>query len=322
MAKHLLPFIAMFGSLENVSGNSPECGHKGIVKVCASCHNNKDVAQGITKYNVRKGNLHRLKVHARFLAGKDGDDISDSSDDEKEAHMDATTLPCTVALKYPLWKSTLRRGKMHMRFEVFGKKGKGLQQINLHTTRMESAETRAFPNVMYLPSQIAHYAYDYLSNELGLRKIAEGDRTVTDIDSIRLEYIASNPFTGAHVETFGAIALESDAMAGIVRIRARPFSNDTWHGKNPQDAVMMIPGLDVWKRGPEDFDTRNPEHVRLISYGKVVLFFRIRFQSPRTGYDKVHNLCLVEELLELKCHGQGGCREAGSFDSRVLYIII
>ncbi len=40
------------------------------------------------------------------------------------------------------------------------------------------------------------------------------------IDSIRPEYIASNPYTGVHVETFGAIALESDAMAGIVHIWA------------------------------------------------------------------------------------------------------
>ena len=129
-----------------------------------------------------------------------------------------------------------------------------------------------------------------------------------------VQYIARDPHTGTHIETFGAIALESDAMSGIVRIRARPFSDDTWHGKNPQDAVMMVPGLDVWKGRPEDFDTRNPEHVKLISYGKVVLFFRIRFQSRWTGYVQVHNLCMVEELLELKCSGQGGCREAGILD--------
>ena len=304
----------MFGTLENVSGNSPECGHKGIVKICASCHNNKDIAIGITKFNERRGNLNRLKAHARFLAGQDGDEIGDSSDDGDDAHMDATTLPCVVAVKYPLWKSTLRRDKQHTRLEVFGKKGKGLQRINLDTTRIDSAETRAFPNVKYLPSQIAHFAYDYLSDELGLRKLAEGERTTADIDSIRLQYIACDPYTGTHIETFGAIALESDAMSGIVRIRARPFSDDTWHGKNPQDAVMMVPGLDVWKGRPEDFDTRNPEHVKLISYGKVVLFFRIRFQSRWTGYDQVHNLCMVEELLELKCSGQGGCREAGIFD--------
>ena len=58
--------------------------------------------------------------------------------------------------------------------------------------------------------------------------------------------------TDTHIETFGAIALESDAMSGIVCIWARPFSDDTWHGKNPQDAVMMVPGLDVWKGRPED----------------------------------------------------------------------
>ena len=112
MAKHLVPFIPMFGSLENVSGNSAECGHKGIVKICVSCHNNKNILHEITKFNARRGNLHRLKLQARLLAGNDGDDTSGSSDDE-EAHMDATTLPCLVALRYPIWQVTQRRDKLY-----------------------------------------------------------------------------------------------------------------------------------------------------------------------------------------------------------------
>ena len=151
MAKHLVPFIPMFGSLENVSGNSAECGHKGIVKICASCHSNKDIAIGITKFNERRGSLNRLKAHARFLAGQDGDEIGDSSDDGDDAHRDATTLPCVVAVKYPLWKAASRRDQQPMRLEVFGKRGKGLQQINLHATWIDSAETRASPNLKYLP---------------------------------------------------------------------------------------------------------------------------------------------------------------------------
>ena len=315
----MVPFIPMFGSLENVSGSSAECGHKRIVKICASCHNNKEILHGITKFNARRGNLHRLKLQARLLAGNDGDDIGSDSDDE-EAHMDATTLPCLVALRYPIWLVTQRRNKLYTRLESFGKKGKGRQQIDLHAVRIESAETLAFPNMKYLPIQIAHFAFDYLHNELGLRKIEERFRTVADIDSIRLEYIASNPSTGTHIDTHGSIALESDITAGVVRVRARPYANDTWFGKNPQDAVMMVPGLDRWKRKPEDFDIGNPEHEKLILYAKVVLFFRIRFKSTRTGYDKVHNLCLIEELLELKIQGQGGCREAGI--SMVLFGII
>ena len=68
----------------------------------------------------------------------------------------------------------------------------------------------------------------------------------------------------------------------------------------------MIPGLDVWDGSPEDLDPRNSDHVNMISYGKVVLFFSIRFVSVGTGYDKVHQLCLVEELLELKRHRDAG----------------
>ncbi len=298
---HLVPYIVRFGCLENVSGNSPELAHKGIAKVCAACHNNKSIALGITKHNARKGNLQRVRHQARILAGVDGDDIGDSSDDSDEnEHSKESTLPCIVAVKYPLLHSTFHPENMHMRCETLGKKQRGLQRINLNTTLIDSLHTRAFPNMKYLPTQIAHYAFDYLHEKLGLPKIAEGRRTIEDLNSIIHTYIASDLRDGTHVQTFGAVAFESDRMAGIVRARARPFSNDRWHGRNPQDAVFMIPGLDVWDGNPEDFDTRNPDHVDMISYGKVVLFFSIRFVSEDTGYDKVHKLCLVEELLELK----------------------
>ena len=296
--KHLSPYIVLFGCLENVSGNSPELAHKGIAKVCATCQNNRDIALGITKYNARKGNLQRVRQQARALAGVDGDEIGEGSDnDSEDEHSQESTLPCIVAVKYPLFNSTLHPESMHMRCETFGKNQRGLQRIDLRTTGIDSLQTRAFPNLKYLPHQIAQYAFDYLHEKLGLPMIAEGRRTIPDLDSIIHTYIAPDPRDKTHVQTFGALAFESDRMTGIVRARARPFSNDKWQVKNPQDAAFMIPGLDVWDRSPEDFDTRNPDHVNMLSYGKVVLF-SIRF--VKNGYNKVHNLCLVEEFLELK----------------------
>ena len=61
-------------------------------------------------------------------------------------------------------------------------------------------------------------------------------------------------------------------MSGIVYIRARPLASDKWYERNPQDAVLLIPGRDEWPGRPEEFDTKNPEHFDKISYGKVVLF--------------------------------------------------
>ena len=109
-----------------------------------------------------------------------------------------------------------------------------------------------------MPVQLAHFAFDYLWEELGLPETAEADRTISQLDSIRLDYINAKGKNGAHALTFGGIALESDRMAGIVRIRGRPFRSDQWYRKNSQDAVMMVPGLYGWKGRPEDFDTRNP----------------------------------------------------------------
>ena len=93
------------------------------------------------------------------------------------------------------------------------------------------------------------------------------------------------------------------------RLALLPLSLTGWlalcvlgQGRSPTTGGMegFLRMLDVWDGNPEDFDTRNPDHVDMISYGKVVLFFSIRFVSEDTGYDKVHKLCLVEELLELK----------------------
>ncbi len=41
---------------------------------------------------------------------------------------------------------------------------------------------------------------------------------------------------------------------------------------------MMVPGLDVWKGVPEDFDIRNPEHEKLILYAKVVFILSDQIQ--------------------------------------------
>ena len=128
--------------------------------------------------------------------------------------------------------------------------------------------------------------------------IAEGQRTIRDLNSIISTCIFADPCDGTHVQTFGNLAFESDKMAGVVCARGRPFSDDKWYGKNPQDAVFMILGLDVWDGSPEDFDTRNPDHVDMLSYGKLMRFFSIRVFI--NCYNKLHYLCLVEELLEVK----------------------
>ena len=180
----------------------------------------------------------------------------------------------------------------------------GRQSINLNTCRFDQALTRDCVTtgwLEFLPVQLAHYAFDNLCEQLGLQRTPEAARTTQQLDSIRLKYIAQGR-NGGHAQTFGAIAIESDRMKGIVHIRARPFRSDPWYKKNPQDAVFMRP--DEWQGNP-DFDVRNPEHHDQISYGKVVLFFSVTFKSEATGYSQVHNLCLVEELLDFTWRDAG-----------------
>jgi hypothetical protein len=302
--RHMIAPIARWGCIENTSGNSGELAHKALLKLAAQCNNRKQIALGIAKHNARRAALLMMDAEARHLLGREDND-SENSDSDIMRDAEKETYPCCVAVKYPLLELTFDRPASRMRIEAAGRRGEGRQKINLHTCKHDHTLTRECPALAWLPVQLAHFAFDYLWEELGLPETAEAERTIPQLDSIRLDYIDAKGKNGAHALTFGGIALESDRMAGIVRIRGRPFRSDQWYGKNPQDAVMMVPGRDVYQGNPEEFDTRNPEHFDMISYGKVVLFFNVTFKSAATGYSKLHNLCFVEELQEFTWSGAG-----------------
>jgi hypothetical protein len=286
-----------------VSGNSGELAHKPLLKLAQQSNNRRQVAQGITNHNARRGALLKMDAEERALAGRDDDDDSQKSDSDLGPEDDAEkeTYPCVVAVKYPLFESTFDLPALYMRIEATGKRGEGRQSINLNTCRFDQALTRDCLTkwLEFLPVQLAHYAFDNLWEQLGLQRTPEEARTAPQLDSIRQKYIDQGK-NGGHAQTYGGIAIESDRMQGIVHIRARPFLSDQWYGKNPQDAVFMLPD-----DCPEEFDVRNPEHYDQISYGKVVLFFSVNFKSEQTRYSQVHNLCLVEELQDFTWHGAG-----------------
>ena len=80
--------------------------------------------------------------------------------------------------------------------------------------------------------------------------------------------------------TFGGIAVRSEHSRGTVRVRARPFASDSFHGNNlqvtciqcctllvdllslisMQDAVLSIPCLPEWDRAASAFDGADQLH--------------------------------------------------------------
>ena len=302
--RHMIAPIPRFGCIENVSGNSGELAHKPLLKLAQQSNNRRQIAQGVTNHNARRGALLMMDAEERRLAGRDDDDDSEKSDSDDLGPVDDAekeTYPCVVAAKYPLFEATFDLLALHMLTKATGKRGEGRQSINLNTCRFDQALTRECSSnwLEFLPIQIAHFAFDNLWEQLGLQRTPEEARTTKQLDSIRLNYIAQRK-NGGHAQTFGGIAIESDRMQGIVHIRARPFRSDQWYGKNPQDAVFMRPD-----ECSEDFDVRNPDHYHQISYGKVVRFFSVNFKSEHNDYNQVHNLCLVEELLDFSWRGAG-----------------
>ena len=82
----------------------------------------------------------------------------------------------------------------------------------------------------YLPTQLGHYVYEYLGEKLGLPRKPEEDR---DLDhGLRTYFVPDND--KCDIFTFGGIAIRSEHSRDTVRVRARPFACDLFHGNNPQ----------------------------------------------------------------------------------------
>jgi hypothetical protein len=122
--------------------------------------------------------------------------------------------------------------------------------------------------------------------------------------------------------TFGCMAIRSDAWRGILRVRARPFADDKFHGNNPevslsfslflaaavylssmwmQDAVLAIPGRPEWPRPAGSFNGMDQSHrdQMWVRCATVCLFFRCNFRRPGEGNELIPcTLALVNRLRE------------------------
>jgi hypothetical protein len=96
--------------------------------------------------------------------------------------------------------------------------------------RFSYSATDQYQDLKYLPTQLAHYAYEYLRQQVGLEDLPEERR---DLDSVLMNCLVPNTDRCA-IFTFGCMAIRSDHLLGTVRVRARPFADDMFHGSNQQ----------------------------------------------------------------------------------------
>ena len=85
----------------------------------------------------------------------------------------------------------------------------------------------------YLPTQLAHFAYEYLADNLGLLVDKRLPESARDLGDVLQRYLVADD-ARCDIFTFGCLAIRSEHTRGTVRVRARPFPDDQFHGTNPQ----------------------------------------------------------------------------------------
>ena len=232
-----------------------DAGHKPNVKDLQHSTNRKDQFMCISKYHDRGTNLLQLnqavswrnKHLARLSKGDDGSSSgSDDDSDDELAFDDKGSRPCELAVKLPLWDMSFDISALHKQPEALGARGKGLQRLFLAACKQGAAAPREgrftypwaqqCPELKFLPQQLAHYAYEYLHEKLGLGQVAEKDRDLNRVLQTCLEADADK----CDIFTFGGLAIRSEHYAGTMRDRARPFASESFHGRNPQVVVSIL----------------------------------------------------------------------------------
>ena len=197
-----------------------------------------------------------VKRTAKRQARTDGADSSSASssdaggsDDDDDLTFDQrSSRPCELAAKLPLWDMTFHLKSLHKMVESSGRRGRGRQRLvsaackagapsarRDRPDRFSYNATAQYPDLKYLPTQLAHYAYEYLRQQLGLEDLPEDRR---DLDGVLKNCLVPD-LDMSDIFTFGCMAIRSDHFRGTVRVRARPFADDTFHGSNPQVSLSI-----------------------------------------------------------------------------------
>jgi len=264
---HTASEIMGFGSTAFTDTQVFEAGHKPNVKALANLTNRKDQFYCMASHHDRTSHLSKINQavsrHTKVLARRRQEEEEDSSlcsssdsaaesIDGEDVDDDLTfdersSRPCEVCIKLPLWDMSFDLKALHKTAEANGKRGRGLQRIVLAackpgaanpSARAAPSSTKRFsyhfsqqlPDLRYLPTQLAHFAYEYLADKLGLQRLPEPQR---DLNRVLTTCLVADQ-DKCDIFTFGGLAIRSEHLRGTVRVRARPFPGDRFHGTNPQ----------------------------------------------------------------------------------------
>jgi hypothetical protein len=263
---HTASEIMGFGSTAFTDTEVFESGHRPNVKALENLTNGKDQFYCIAHHHDRTSHLSLVNQavarHTKVLARRgteeggsstcsSSDSAADSTDgesvDDDLTFDERTSRPCEVCVKLPLWDMSFDLKALHKVAEANGKRGRGLQRIVLAACKAGAAAPSAratpankkrfayhfsqqVPDLRYLLTQLAHFAFEYLAEKLGLQRLPEPER---DLDRVLKTCLVADQ-DKCDIFTFGGLAIRSEHSRGTVRVRARPFPDDQFHGTNPQ----------------------------------------------------------------------------------------
>jgi hypothetical protein len=249
-----------FGSTAFTDTQVFEAGHKPNVKAVANLTNRKQQFYCIGSRHDRTSHLSKINQavsrHTKVLARRSqeeedscssSDSAAESVDDDDLTFDERASRPCEICVKQPLWDMSFDLKALHKVAEALGKRGRGRQRIVLAACKPGAAPPSAraapssskrfsyyfsqqVPDLRYLPTWLGHFAYEYLAEKLGLQRLPEPER---DLDHV-LKTCLVEDHDKCDISTFGGLAIRSEHSRGTVRVRARPFPDDQFHGTNPQ----------------------------------------------------------------------------------------
>jgi hypothetical protein len=247
---HKASEILMFGSSPYTDTNIFESAHKPNVKNLSGNSNGKDLFMTISRIHNQSSILSELKhalvrQESRILRAAE----SSSSDSESEIDCEVddddllidevTSRPCELAMRMPLWDMTYDLDALHREPFCLGQGGRGQHRIILAACKQGASGhsgkpsfryrfAEELPSLRFLGTQLAHFAYEFLGEQLGLDPLVPEEER----DIARALSFLEPDNDKCDIFTFGGLAIRSSHHKGTVRVRARPF--DSFHGKYPQ----------------------------------------------------------------------------------------
>ena len=289
MIVHLALNVVLFGSSINTSTQGGEHAHKDFVKFAKSLTNGKK------DWHKQLLNVHTCAgAVASMRAAEESDAEGGGNGVRRVRAADSESL----GIRYPVWEAA-RRCTVGRSLILKGGARRGCTKSKVESTRTPERVFNIMclqpcflhegvnpsikvPDLHAFPRSMALGLRNYYYEEIGIAPAeATGRRTL--IGDLH-EYLAllcphsgsttSGEEVAQAILVFNSLEIKNSGIQGKQTIRAYPFRDKAFHGKNVRNMVMICPPHSK----PDKFDVE--VSAAEILYAEVILFFKAKVFFP------------------------------------------